>query len=283
MATPLARAHSGTRVRIRPSGRWPRLDFGELWQYRDLFFFLVWRDVKVRYAQTVLGAGWALLQPLLTMAIFTVIFGRFARIPSDGVPYSVFSLAALVPWTYLSVGMTSASTSMVSDKNLFTKVYFPRLVIPFAPVLAGLIDFAIAFLMLLAMVFAYGIVPSASALVVVPVLTLIMLLTAAGVGCWLAALNVRYRDVRYVVPFLAQVWMFASPVLYPASLVPAAYQPLYALNPMVGVIEGFRSALLSTRPLDWTLVAVGAAVSLLLFVTGVYHFRRTERMFADLA
>ncbi|HWK88592.1 MAG TPA: ABC transporter permease, partial [Longimicrobium sp.] len=205
---------------IEPAGRWPRIDLRELWAYRGLFFFLVWRDVKVRYAQTVLGAGWAILQPVLTMLVFTVIFGRFANIPSDGVPYAVFSLAALVPWTYFSTALSGASNSLVSSTNLITKVYFPRLVIPFAPVLAGLVDFAVALVVLGAVMLYYGIVPGALALVVVPLLLLGMMLTAAGVGCWLAALNIQYRDVKHVTPFLVQVWMYASPIVYPMSLVP---------------------------------------------------------------
>jgi lipopolysaccharide transport system permease protein len=268
---------------IEPSARFPRVDLRELWAYRGLFFFLVWRDVKVRYAQTVLGAGWAVLQPVLTMLVFTVVFGWLARIPSDGVPYPLFSLAALVPWTYFSTALTGASTSLVSSTNLLTKVYFPRLVIPFAPVLAGLVDFAIAFAVLLLMMLGYGVIPSASAMVLIPLLLLVMVMTAAGIGCWLAALNIQYRDFRYVVPFLVQVWMYASPIVYPASLVPDRFRPAYALNPMVGVIEGFRSVLLGTGAVAWSTIGVSALTAVLLFVFGALYFRRTERIFADVA
>jgi lipopolysaccharide transport system permease protein len=270
-------------VVIEPSGRWPRLDLPELWRYRGLFFFLVWRDIKVRYAQTALGAGWAVLQPLLTMGVFTIIFGRFARIPSDGVPYALFSLSALVPWTYFSTALTGAGNSLVTERNLITKVYFPRLVVPFAPVLAGLADLLVGFGMLLLVMLGTGRVPTAASLAIVPLAVLVMVLTAGGVGSWLAALNVQYRDFRYVIPFLVQVWMFASPIVYPASLVPERYRAVYALNPMVGVIEAMRSALFGTASLDWTAFGVSMLAAAVLFVTGTLYFRRTERVFADVA
>ena len=276
------RASAPTLV-IEPAGRWPRIDLRELWAYRGLFFFLVWRDVKVRYAQTVLGAGWAILQPVLTMLVFTVIFGRFANIPSDGVPYAVFSLAALVPWTYFSTALSGASNSLVSSTNLITKVYFPRLVIPFAPVLAGLVDFAVALAVLGAVMLFYGIVPGPLALVVVPLLLLGMMLTSAGVGCWLAALNIQYRDVKHVTPFLVQVWMYASPIVYPMSLVPEKYRGYYALNPMAGIVEGFRAVLLGTGAVAWPTIGLSLAVGAVLFLTGALYFRRTERVFADVA
>ncbi|HEU0078561.1 MAG TPA: ABC transporter permease [Longimicrobiaceae bacterium] len=279
---PAERASAPTLV-IEPAGRWPRIDLRELWAYRGLFFFLVWRDVKVRYAQTVLGAGWAILQPVLTMLVFTVIFGRFANIPSDGVPYAVFSLAALVPWTYFSTALSGASNSLVSSTNLITKVYFPRLVIPFAPVLAGLVDFAVALVVLGAVMLYYGIVPGALALAVVPLLLLGMMLTAAGVGCWLAALNIQYRDVKHVTPFLIQVWMYASPIVYPMSLVPERWRGWYALNPMAGIVEGFRAVLLGTGAVAWPTIGLSLAVGAVLFVTGSLYFRRTERVFADVA
>jgi lipopolysaccharide transport system permease protein len=268
---------------IEPVGAFLRLDVRELWAYRGLFFFLVWRDVKIRYAQTVLGAGWAVVQPVLTMLIFTVIFGRLASIPSDGVPYSVFSLAALVPWTYFSTALSGASGSLVSNTNLLTKVYFPRLVIPFAPVLAGLVDLVISFVILLALMLFHGITPSALAIIVVPLLVFTMILTAAGVGCWLAALNIQYRDVKYVTPFMVQIWMYGSPVVYPLSLVPEKYRWLYALNPLVGVIEGFRSVLLGTASVSIQMIGLSILVAILLFVTGALYFRRTERIFADVA
>lgn len=269
-------------VIIEPSGPWPRIDFRELWAYRNLFLFLVWRDIKVRYAQTVLGAGWAILQPVLAMVVFTLIFGNFAKIPSDGVPYPVFSLAALVPWIYFSTALTTASNSLIANPNLITKVYLPRLVIPFAPVLAGLVDFAIALVILFAMMLAFGIVPS-SGVALLPILVLIMMMAAAGIGCLLAALNVQYRDVKHIVPFLVQVLMFASPIVYPMSLVPEAYRVAYALNPMAGVIEGFRSVLLGTNSISWSLLSVSAVSSVVFLTIGALYFRRMERIFADVA
>ena len=267
---------------IEPSRAVPRLGLGELWAYRGLFWFLVWRDVKVRYAQTALGAAWAVLQPVLTMLVFAVVFGRFARVPSDGVPYPLFALAALVPWTYFGSALTGASNSLVASAGLITKVYFPRLVIPLAAVLAGLLDFVIGLAALAVAMLVYGVAPT-PAVAVIPVLVVAMLLTVTGVGCWLAALNLQYRDVKFLVPFLVQVWMYASPVIYPSSMVPARYRGLYALNPMVGVIDGFRAALLGTGPVPWAAVATSCGVGLLLLGTGVLYFRRTERVFADVA
>lgn len=268
---------------IEPAGRWPKVDLRELWAYRGLFLFLVWRDIKVRYAQTVLGAGWAILQPVLTMLVFTVIFGQFANIPSDGAPYAAFSLAALVPWTYFSTALSGASNSLVTSTNLITKVYFPRLVIPFAPVLAGLVDFGIALVILFLVMAGYGIVPGVLSIAVLPVLVLGMMLTAAGVGCWLAALNIQYRDVKYVTPFLVQVWMYASPIVYPMSLVPERYRAIYALNPMAGIIEGFRALLLGTSAVPWSMILLSLAMGVVLFVTGALYFRLVERVFADVA
>jgi len=283
-APPPPSPEGGARpVVIEPSGRFPRIDFRELWEYRGLFVFLVWRDIRVRYAQTVLGAAWAILQPVLTMIVFTVIFGSFASIPSDGVPYSVFSLAGLVAWTYFATAFAGASNSLVASSHLITKVYFPRLVIPFAPVLAGLVDFAIAFAVLLMMMAFFGIVPQLSALLVLPVLVIVMMLTAAGVGCWLAALNIQYRDVKYVVPFLVQVWMYASPIVYPMSIVPERYRSIYALNPMAGVIEGFRGVLLGTQGVSASVIGISFSAALVLFVSGALYFRSMERIFADVA
>lgn len=283
MSASVAPIPSAPTLVIEPSRRFPRLGARELWAYRGLFWFLVWRDVKVRYAQTALGAAWAVLQPVLTMVIFTVIFGRFARMPSGGVPYAVFALAALVPWTYFAAALTGASGSLTANTGLITKVYFPRLVVPFAAALAGLLDFAIGFGFLAAIMLVYGVVPTPAALVVVPAAVLAMLVTVMGAGAWLAALNVQYRDVRFAVPFLVQVWMYVSPVIYPASLVPERYRTLYALNPMVGVIEGFRAALLGAGPVPWTALGLSFAAGTLFFVTGTLYFRRTERVFADVA
>ena len=270
-------------VDIGPLERWPRADVRELWTYRELFAFLVWRDVKVRYAQTVLGAGWVVMQPLVTTLVLTLVFGRLARIPSDGVPYAVFALAALVPWSYFSSALAGATGSLVSNTNLISKVYFPRLVIPLASIIGGLVNFAITFALLLLVMLSFGLVPPLSAVVILPVLILMMVLIAAGVGCWLGALAVQYRDVRNIVVFLVQLWMYASPVVYPLSLVPSEYRWLYILNPMVGVIVGFRSVLLGTTPLPMDAIAVSATVALVLFVTGVFYFRRMEQTFADVA
>ncbi len=268
---------------IEPPPRWPRLNAGEIWSYRGLLVFLVWRDLKVRYAQSVMGAAWAIIQPLLTMVVFTIIFGNFAKVPSDGVPYPVFSLAALVPWTYFSVAFSTSSSSLITNTNLITKIYFPRLVIPLAPVVGGLVDFAIAFVILAGAMLVYGIAPTPIALAVIPLLVAIMAVTAAGIGCLLAALNIQYRDVKYITPFLIQIWMYASPIVYPMSLVPEAVRPYYMLNPMAGVIEGFRSVLLRTGPVPWTAIGIAAAMAALIFIAGVYYFRQTERLFADVA
>jgi lipopolysaccharide transport system permease protein len=265
---------------IQPRQGWG-FDLGELWRYRELFGFLVWRDIKIRYAQTVLGAGWALLQPLLTMLVFTVIFGNLANIPSDDVPYPVFSLAGLVLWTYFAAAVSSSSSSLVSSSALITKIYFPRLVIPLSPVLSGIVDFAIAFVLLLAALVYYGLAPAVVSILAVPVSLLIVLMTAAGTGCWLSALNLRYRDVRYIVPFLIQVWMYSSPIVYPMSIIPERLHVLYALNPMAGAIEGFRAALLGSAPVPWSVVGISSSVALILFVSGAVYFRRTERFFAD--
>jgi lipopolysaccharide transport system permease protein len=270
-------------VRVAPAGAWPGFDLPELWRYRGLLFFLVWREIKVRYAQTVLGAAWAILQPLLTTVVFTVIFGRFARLPSDGVPYPLFSLAALVPWTYFNTAVSGASNSLTANTSLVTKVYFPRLVIPGAAVLAALLDLAVSIVALLVLMLFYHAAPRPAALVLVPVSVLMMVLTAAGMGFWLAALNIQYRDVKYVVPFLLQLWMFASPVVYPLSLVPDRYRLAYSLNPLAGAIAGFRSALLGAGGPTGVEFGVSLGMACLIFVGGAAYFRRTERVFADVA
>jgi lipopolysaccharide transport system permease protein len=274
-------AHAPHQVVIEPPRHWPSLGIAESWAYRGLFFFLIWSSIKERYAQTVLGVGWAVISPLLTMVVFTVIFGHFVQVPSDGVPYSVFSFAAIVPWGYFSSALSGASNSLLGNAGLFTKVYFPRLVIPCAPVLAELVDFTIAFVILLAMAAAFGIVPSPSAVVVIPLLVLIMMLTALGMGCWFAAFNIQYRDLKMLSGFMLKGWMYATPIVYPLSLVPDAVRTVYMLNPMVGVIEGFRSVLLGTNPIPWTAIGVAGAVAALLSLSGVYYFRRTEAIFAD--
>jgi len=258
------------------------LDGRELWHYRDLLGFLVLRDVRIRYSQSVLGVGWALMQPFFQMIVFTVVFGRLAHIDSEGVPYAIFSYTALVPWTYFASALTESTGSLVASASLLSKVYFPRLIIPLAPVLARLLDFVIALGLLAVMMLVFRIVPTPWA-VTLPLLALPMILTAAGLGSLLTALAVRYRDVKYGIGLLVQLLMYASPVVYPASLVPPQFRLLYGLNPMAGVIEGFRAALLGTTPMPWDLIAVGSASAVVIAVIGTRYFRRMERFFADVA
>jgi len=265
---------------IEPSRGWIRVNLAELFSYRELVFFLAWRDVKVRYKQTVLGALWAVLQPVVTMLIFSMFFGRLAKVPSDGVPYPMFSYAALVPWTLFATGLTQASNSLVSGANLLRKVYFPRLVMPIASALVGVVDFALAFGVLVLMMFWYGFVPT-TAIVTIPLLVLLTVTTSLGAGLWLAAFNVRFRDVRYVIPFLVEIWMLATPIAYPSSLLSESLRRIYALNPMVGVVEGFRWALLSTDTAPGAMILVSSTASLILLVTGVFVFRRMETNLAD--
>ena len=268
---------------IRPSRGWVSLDLRDVWEYRELLYFLVWRNIRVRYKQTVLGATWAVLQPFLTMVVFSVFFGRLANIPSDGFPYPVFSYAALLPWQLFARAVTDCSNSLVANQRLITKVYFPRLAIPISAVLGGLVDFGIAFLVLLGMMFYYrDRVVITAAVWTLPLFILLTMATALAVGLWLSALNVQYRDVRHMVPFIIQLWFYATPIVYSSSLVPEGFRALYGLNPMVGVVEGFRWALLGSQA--WgtrTLVVVSTlAVAVLLF-GGLVYFRRTERIFAD--
>ncbi len=267
-------------VIIRPSRGWLGLNLRELWEYRDLLLFLTWRDVLVRYKQAALGVAWAVLQPLLTMLIFSVIFGRLAKLPSDGIPYPLFSYAALLPWQLFAGALQHASISLVNNANLLTKVYFPRLVIPIAAVAAALMDFAIAFGVLLGLLVAYGIQPT-WAVLTLPLFVLLALLTALAVGLWLSALNVQYRDVQHMIPFLVQAWMYASPVAYSAGLIPSGgWRLVYGLNPLAGVIQGFRWALLGTQPPDG-LMAVSVGMVIVLLVSGLFYFRRMEKTYAD--
>lgn len=268
-------------VTIAPSRSWVALNLQDLWAYRELLFFLTWRDVKVRYKQTVLGAAWAILQPVLTTLIFTLFFGKLAGIPSDGVAYPVFAYAGLLPWTFFSNAVTNSGNSLVGSSNLITKVYFPRMIIPGAAVAAGLVDFAIAFVILIGMMIYYGVAVTWSILML-PVLIALVTLLALGVGMWMSALNVKYRDIRFALPFLVQLWMFASPIIYPSSLVPQKWRWLLALNPLTGVIEGFRSALFARQPFNWTALASSAALTLALLVYSAYSFRRMEKTFADI-
>jgi len=265
---------------IQPTSGWVPLNLGDLWEYRELLYFLTWRDIKVRYKQTVFGVAWAVIQPLFMMLIFTIFFGRLARIPSDGLPYPIFAYTALLPWQLFSRALTDASTSLVTNERLITKVYFPRLLVPASAVLASLVDFSIAFVLLLGMMFFYGIAPTA-AVWTLPLFILLALMSALGIGFWLSALNAIYRDVRYTLPFLTQLWLFATPVVYPASLVPERWRLLYGLNPMTGVVEGFRWALLGKGGGIEPMLAVSVIVILVTFIGGLYYFRRMERTLAD--
>jgi len=265
--------------RIEPSAGWAPIKLGELWEYRELLYFLTWRDVKVRYKQTALGALWAVIQPVLTMAIFSLFFGRLGKIPSDGIPYPVFSFAALVPWTFFANGLNQSSNSLVMSANLIKKVFFPRLTIPIATVLSGVVDFALALAVLFALMLWYGIRPGWQALWL-PLFLLLAVITSLGVGLWLSALNVEFRDVRYVVPFLTQFWMFATPIAYPSSLLAEPWRTVYGLNPMVGVVEGFRWALLGTAQPGASLI-VSTLAALFLLISGAFYFRRMEKTFAD--
>jgi lipopolysaccharide transport system permease protein len=267
---------------IRPSRGWLNLNLRELWAYRELLYFLVWRDIKVRYKQTALGAAWAVLQPVLTMLVFSVFFGRLAKVPSDGIPYPVFAYAALLPWQLFAYALTESANSLVSSQNLIKKVYFPRLVVPISSVLAGLVDFAISFCVLLCLMLYYRIVPT-WAVLMLPVFVLFALATALAVGLWLSALNVEFRDVRYTIPFLTQFWMFATPVAYPSSLVPERWRPLLGLNPMAGVVDGFRWALLGQSTSPGPLLWVSIAAVAVLLMGGLMYFKRMESTFADVA
>jgi lipopolysaccharide transport system permease protein len=276
---------------IEPENRWSVLDWRELLEFRDLYWFLVWRGVKSRYAQSVMGVGWAVIQPVFSMIVFTIVFGRLASVQSDGVPYSVFAFAALIPWTYFANAITDGSNSLISNSALLSKVYFPRIFLPLAAVTAKLIDFAIAMVLLVLMLIWFGIMPDARVFIL-PYLIFLMMITAAGIGAWLTALAVQYRDVQHATSFLVQLLMYAAPVVYPTSLIPKSYlvlgfdldmQHLYALNPMVGVIEGFRSGLLGSRPMPWDLIGIGTISALVIAFTGFVYFRKREMHFADVA
>ncbi|MCC7118155.1 MAG: ABC transporter permease [Anaerolineales bacterium] len=264
---------------IQPQRGWVALELKDLWRYRDLLLILTWRDIKVRYAQTFLGAAWAVLQPLLTMAIFSLIFGKFAKLPSDGIPYPLFTFTALLPWQLFAFALTNASNSLINSEKLISKVYFPRLVIPISSVLPGLADFAISFIALIGMLIYYE-VPLSARLLSLPVFLILAILSALAVGLWFSALNVEYRDIRYVVPFLTLFWQYATPIAYASSLIPEKWRLLYSLNPMTGVVEGFRWALLGGADLNKT-VLVSALIIILLFLSGMAYFKRMESTFAD--
>ena len=268
-------------VVIERSPPWVPLKLGELWAYRELLYFLIWRDVKVRYKQTLLGAAWAILQPVLTMLIFSIFFGRLARMPSDGIPYPIFAYAALVPWTLFAHGLSQGSNSLVGAASLLKKVYFPRLAMPLAAVLSGIVDFVLAFVVLVVLMVFYG-QPLSVRMLSLPLFVLLTLITALGVALWLSALNVHYRDVRFAVTFLVQLWLFATPIAYPSSLLSEPWRTIYGLNPMVGVVEGFRWALLGVTVAPGPMLGVSTLVALGMLVSGAYYFRRMEKTFADI-
>lgn len=266
-------------VHVTPSRGWVPIRLAELWHYRELLYFLSWRDVKTRYKQTVLGVAWAIIQPFFTMVVFSLFFGRLANIPSDGIPYPIFAYAALVPWSFFANGLTQASTSLVLGSTIITKVYFPRLAMPIAAVLSGIVDFVLAFVVLLGMMLYYGMLPSPK-VVLLPLFLALALITSLGTALWLSALYVQYRDIRQVVPFLLQLWLFSTPVAYPSSLLSEPWRTVYGLNPMVGVVEGFRWVLLGTAP-PGPMVIVSCLVALAVLVGGAFYFRRMEKTFAD--
>lgn len=267
-------------ARIQASRGWASLRIDELWHYRELIYFFVWRDVKVRYKQTVLGALWAIIQPLFTMLLFSLFFGRLAKVPSDGIPYPLFSYTALVPWTFFSTGLTQGSNSLVQNSNMLKKIYFPRMAMPVGSVFAGTVDFCLAFIVLLAMIPFYGVVPSWK-MIWLPCFFLLALVTCLGASFWLSAMNVQFRDIRFTVPFLVQFWMYATPIAYPSSLLPQPWRTLYGINPMVGVVEGFRWALLGAHTTPGPMIAVSSIVAVALLLGGVLYFRRQEKTFAD--
>jgi lipopolysaccharide transport system permease protein len=275
-----AAANNLPRTRRQPPKGWAWPKFRELWEFRELLFFFAWRDIKVRYRQTVMGALWAIIQPLFTMVIFSLFFGRLANIPSDGVPYPIFSFTALVPWTFFANALAQASNSLVVNANMVKKIYFPRLALPIATVLAGVVDFVLAFVVLLGIMLFYRFVPTVN-IIWLPLFALLALVTSIGVSLWLAAMNVQFRDVRYTIPFLTQAWLFVTPIAYPSSLLPEPWRTVYGLNPMAGVVEGFRWALLGTDTAPGKMIIVSTLVAVTLFVSGAFYFRRMEQSFAD--
>jgi lipopolysaccharide transport system permease protein len=274
------KAEAMPMLRIEPSKGCVALKLCELWEYRELLYFLTWRDIKVRYKQTILGAAWAIIQPVFTMVIFSLFFGNLAKMPSDSMPYPIFSYAALVPWTFFANGLNQSASSVVSNANLLKKVYFPRLTIPIATILSGVVDFVLAFVVLLGLMCFYRIVPTSNVLWL-PLFVILALVTALGVGLWLSAMNVQFRDVRYTVPFLTQFWLFATPIAYPSSLLSEPWRTVYGLNPMVGVVEGFRWSLLGTDTAPGPIIIASSLVALGLLVSGAFYFRRMEKTFAD--
>jgi homopolymeric O-antigen transport system permease protein len=273
---------------IRPSRGFSPINLRELWHFRELIYFMIWRDVKVRYKQTALGAAWAIIQPFCTMVVFTIFFGRLAKVPSDNVPYPIFSYTGLLPWGLFIKALTDAGHSLVAHRSMITKVYFPRLVIPFASVLSGVVDFILALIVLVGMMIYYNMIPNGAyrlhltpAVFTLPLFLILALITALGVGLWLSALNVIYRDINYIIPFLTQFWLFITPIAYPSSMIPKRWQLLYAINPMTGVVEGFRWALIGTETAPGPILAVSVTISIIILITGLFYFQRMERTFAD--
>jgi lipopolysaccharide transport system permease protein len=273
--------HDPTTIYIKPTTGLAALNLGDLWRYRELIWFMVWRDVMVRYKQTLLGATWAILQPVMTMLVFNFLFGTVAKVPTDGIPYPIFSFAGLLPWGLFTTALNTASRSLTANHNMISKIYFPRLILPMASVLGGLVDFAIAFVILAGLMIYYKITPTLNALWAVPVFMLLTLITALGVGLWLSAINVQYRDVGYALPFLTQFWLFVTPVAYSSKVISDKWQMIYALNPMAGVVNGFRWALLGKGNAPDTLVAISTGIALLVLISGLIYFRNMERTFAD--
>ncbi|MCB0171164.1 MAG: ABC transporter permease [Anaerolineae bacterium] len=270
------------RTRLEPSKGWVSLRLDKLWAYRELLYFFVWRDLKIRYKQTIMGVSWAIIQPVFTMVIFSLFFGRLANVPSDDLPYPIFAYAALVPWTFFANALTQGSNSLVANIDMLKKVSFPRMTMPIATVLAGVVDFVLAFIVLLGMMFFYKLFPTINILWL-PLFFLLALVTSLGVSLWLSAMNVLFRDVRYTIPFLVQAWLFATPIAYPSSLLSEPWRTIYSINPMVGVVEGFRWALLGTDTAPGSIIIVSALVALVIFISGAFYFRRMERTFADIA
>lgn len=268
------------KVRLKASNGWRAINVKELWQFRELLYFLSWRDIKVRYKQTALGASWAIIQPFMTMIVFSVFFGKLAKMPSDGIPYPIFAFAALVPWTFFSNGLTQSGNSLVQSAGMLKKVYFPRLIVPASSVLSGIVDFVFAFAVLLGMMLWYGIAPTAN-VVWLPLMLMLAFGTAFGVGLWLSAMNVQFRDVRYTIPFITQFWLFATPIAYPSSLLSEPWRTVYGINPMVGVVEGFRWALLGTDTAPGPVIVVSVVTMLTILIAGLFYFRRMENTFAD--
>ena len=281
MTMPVGPQTTGQRLRIQPSKGWVALNLSDLWEYRELLYFLTWRNIKVRYKQTVLGASWAILQPFFTMVVFSLFFGKLAKIPSDGIPYPIWSFAALVPWTFFANGLTLSSQSLVASQNLLKKIYFPRLVIPIATVMSGFLDFCLAFLVLLGMMIFYDIMPTAN-IIWLPAFLVLAFVTSLAAGLWFSALNVQFRDVRFTIPFIVQFWLFATPIAYPSSLLTEPWQQaIFGLNPMVGVVDTFRWALIDTPIPPGFSTLISTVVACTAFVGGLYYFRRLEKTFAD--